>query len=247
MRRAAVRPKPQVPATWSGPLLLGLQRLRIELRPTWPGGKGALASPARAAGPARPGTPEERLEILGFVSTSELSWIHLDRPYYLSSPDENTRLYTVLREILVRSDRLAVGQLVLRRRRHLVAIYGFRGALVVHLLRASTEVLDPRTLGVPTAETAGAAEWTASPWVTQPEAGEQQAPHARRPMLRARRTGTASPIAREVDGARVLDLTAALKRRREIAAAHPGHPTPPRRPQPTGSLPGPARRAARRV
>ena len=85
-----------------------------------------------------------RVQILGFVSTSELSWIHLDRPYYISSPDENSRLYTVLREILVRSDRLAVGQLVLRRRRQLVAIYGFRGALVMHTLRASTDILDPR-------------------------------------------------------------------------------------------------------
>jgi hypothetical protein len=241
--RRAVRPKPQAPATWNGPLLLGLQRLRIELHPTWPGAKGALTGAARGAVAAAPGTPEERLEILGFVSASELSWIHLDRPYYLSSPDESTRLYTVLREILVRSDRLAVGQLVLRRRRHLVAIYGFRGALVAHLLRAATEVLDPRALGVPTAQADDA--WTGSPWVAQPRPAEERPARTARPVLHTRRARTVSPIAREVDGVRVLDLGAALKRRREIAAARPGHPTPPSRPEPTGSLP--ARRTARRV
>jgi hypothetical protein len=245
--RRAVRSKPLAAPSWSGPLLLGLQRLRIELRPTWPGGKGAIVQAPRAPN-ARPGTPEERLEILGFVSSSELSWIHLERPYYLGSPDESTRLYTVLREILVRSDRIAVGQLVLRRRRQLVAIYGFRGALVVHMLRASTDVVDPRELGVATAEAADE-PWSASPWISAPARPEPSRARAAaaRPGLRARRAAADRPVATEVEGVRVIDFAAAVRRRRERAALRQPDPTPPRRPQPGRTQSGGARRAARRV
>jgi hypothetical protein len=247
MRRAAHRTTEKSPACWSGPLLLGLQRLRIELRPAAAGGTGTLpgAGSERARATARPGAPEERLEILGFVSTSELSWIHLSRPYYLSSPDENTRLYTVLREILVRSDRLAVGQLVLRRRRQLVAIYGFRGALVVHLLRASTDVLDPRDVGV-AVDGEEAKAWSPGPWksprqVAAPAAAaatparRAPAPAAAAPtrspehqpagvIARKPRKRTTGATATEVGGVRVLDFTAALKRRRELGTLSPDAP-----------------------
>ncbi|MFL5519351.1 MAG: Ku protein [Gemmatimonadales bacterium] len=235
MRRAAHRTTEKSAACWSGPLLLGLQRLRIELRATTPGNHGPLpgAVTARSRASSRPGAPEERLEILGFVSTSELSWIHLDRPYYISSPDENSRLYTVLREILVRSDRLAVGQLVLRRRRQLVAIYGFRGALVMHTLRASTDILDPRELGV-AADVGDDEQWSPGPWKTakQPAATPAPAKRARRTPAAVRTTAPAStmPVARmvaprrtgatatDVGGVRVLDFTAALKRRCELGS-----------------------------
>jgi hypothetical protein len=235
MRRAAHRTTEKSAACWSGPLLLGLQRLRIELRATTPGNHGPLpgAVTARSRASSRPGAPEERLEILGFVATSELSWIHLDRPYYISSPDENSRLYTVLREILVRSDRLAVGQLVLRRRRQLVAIYGFRGALVMHTLRASTDILDPRELGV-AADVGDDEQWSPGPWKTakQPAATPAPAKPARRAPAVARTTSTTRtmPAARivaprrtgatatDVGGVRVLDFTAALKRRCELGS-----------------------------
>ncbi|HEX5819259.1 MAG TPA: Ku protein [Gemmatimonadales bacterium] len=237
MRRAAQRTTEKSAACWSGPLLLGLQRLRIELRPTTPGSHGALpgAVTARSRASMRPGAPEERLEILGFVSTSELSWIHLDRPYYISSPDENTRLYTVLREILVRSDRLAVGQLVLRRRRQLVAIYGFRGALVMHTLRASTDILDPRELGV-AADVSDDEQWSPGPWKTakppvaaapkpaRRAAGTRPAATARSIATRKAPRRTTGAIATEVGGVRVLDFTAALKRRRELGSLSPGTP-----------------------
>lgn len=228
MRRAAPRPTDKsTTACWSGPLLLGLQRLPIELRSTTTGSRRALpgADTARLRASTSPGATEERLEILGFVSTSELSWIHLHRPYYLSSPDENTRLYTVLREILVRTDRLAVGQLVLRRRRQLVAIYGYRGALVVHLLRASTDIVDPRQLGL--AVNADEAQaWAPGPWKSiRPEAAPsapKRAPATSRPATVAARTPlkprtrTTGATATEVAGVRVLDFTAALERRRNL-------------------------------
>lgn len=240
MRRVAPRPTDKTtPACWSGPLLLGLQRLRIELRPTTADGHGTLpgAGNARSRASTRPGAPEERLEILGFVSTSELSWIHLHQPFYLTSPDENTRLYTVLREILVRSDRLAVGQLVLRRRRQLVAIYGYRGALVVHLLRASTDIVDPRDLGV-AIDPSDDEAWSPGPWKTARPAtpakpatrrasasrgqvaAQQAPPPARQPRIRA--TGA---TATEVGGVRVLDFTAALKRRSDLGTLSPDGPS----------------------
>jgi hypothetical protein len=259
MRRAAQRTTEKSAACWSGPLLLGLQRLRIELRATTPGSHATLpgAMTARSRAAVRPGAPEERLEILGFVSTNELSWIHLDKPYFISSPDENTRLYTVLREILVRSDRLAVGQLVLRRRRQLVAIYGFRGALVMHTLRASTEILDPRELGV-AADLDDGEQWSPGPWKSvspkppapAPAKPTRRAPVVARTMAPDRAVAT-RPAARQATGAtatdvggvRVLDFTAALKRRRDLGTLSPS--TLPR--QRRRTISGTAQRSVGRI
>jgi len=199
MPRAARPTKAANAACWSGPLQLGLQRLPIELRRATTGGRNRLPGtraprPGAASGPR---TPEERLEILGFVATGELSWIHLDRPYFLSTPDADSRLYSMLCEILLRSDRIAVGQLVLCRRRQLVAVYACRGALVLHTLRGAGDTLHPEDLGIGAGET-----WAPGPWNTAREPSPSPA--------RAR------SLPRKASGAdaRVLDFTAALARRR---------------------------------
>ena len=225
MRRTTRDTLPIGAASWRGPLLVGLRRLRVELRPVTAGGHGTLpgAATSRSRAPRGRATPEERLEILGFVSMAELSWIHLDRAYYLSSPEDRTQLCAVLREVLLSTDRLAVGQLVLRRRRQLVAIYAYRGALVLHTLRESSRTVDPHELGI--SEALGGDEARApGPWNTA-------RPPTAVPAATARaRTGGIAPVA--VGGTRVLDFTAALKRRREAESAAPCaalHP-PRRRP-----------------
>ncbi len=224
MRRTSRGAPPGNGASWSGPLLFGLQRLRVELRPVTVGSRDALpgAETARSRAPRGRGMPEERLEILGFVPTGELSWIHLDRAYYLSSPEDRTQLCTVLREVLLGTDRLAVGQLVLRGARQLVAIYAYRGALVMHTLRESGDTADPRELGISTALGDGEA-WAPGPWnIARPHSTVAAAPA---------HVGTHGVTTSEVGGARVLDFTAALERRREGERPMSGTSLrPPRRP-----------------
>jgi hypothetical protein len=202
MPRAARPTKVAMSACWSGPLLLGLQRLPIELRRATTGGRDRLPGTGRSRPVAarRLGTPEERLEILGFVATGELSWIHLDRPYFVSTPDTDSRLFSMLCEILLRSDRIAVGQLVLSRRRQMVAVYACRGALVMHTLRGASDTVRPHELGV---GFAAGETWTPGPWNTVRELSPSPA------RGRAGRRKAAGG-----DAARVLDFSAALARRR---------------------------------
>jgi len=222
MPRAARPTKAASAACWSGPLLLGLQRLPIELRRATTGGRGRLpGTPKSRAGSARgPGTPEERLEILGFVATGELSWIHLDRPYFVSTPDADSRLYSMLCEILLRSDRIAVGQLVLCRRRQLVAVYASRGALVMHTLRGASETVRPHELGIGAGIAAGET-WTPGPWNTVREL----------PPTPSRATTKRRKPSGGTGDARVLDFAAALARRRERDGASRRTPRRSRRPQ----------------
>lgn len=204
MPRAARPTKAAKSACWSGPLLLGLQRLPIELRRATTGGRDRMPG-TRKSGPVAarsPGTPEERLEILGFVATGELSWIHLDRPYFVSTPDADSRLYSMLCEILLRSDRIAVGQLVLCRRRQLVAVYACRGALVMHTLRGASDTVHPHELGIGAGVAAGET-WTPGPWNTVRELLPSPA-RGRAGRRRAAGGGDAH----------VLDFSAALARRR---------------------------------
>jgi hypothetical protein len=140
-----------------------------------------------------------------------------------------------------------------------VAIYGFRGALVMHTLRASTDILDPRELGV-AADVGDDEQWSPGPWKTakQPAATPAPAKPARRAPAVARTAAPARamPAARivaprrtgatatDVGGVRVLDFTAALKRRCELGSLSSSGTLPRQRRR---TVTGSARRSVGRI
>lgn len=89
------------------------------------------------------------IDIVGFVESDVVDPIFFDKPYYLAPIAQGDKPYTLLREALRRSGRLAIARLVVRTRQYVAAVYPRDRALVVQLLRYPHELRDAGQLDLP--------------------------------------------------------------------------------------------------
>jgi DNA end-binding protein Ku len=84
------------------------------------------------------------LEITGFVDLEKVEPIYFDKTYYLAPKGkEYAKVYSLLREALVRSNKAGIATVVMRNREYLVAVKAESGVLTVHTLHWADEVRDP--------------------------------------------------------------------------------------------------------
>lgn len=88
------------------------------------------------------------LDVLGFVGSDDIPRIYYARPYVIGPTKGNEKAYLLFHDILEKTKRVALAQIVLRTRQHLVAIYPFDGAMIAHLLRYDAEVRKPAEAGI---------------------------------------------------------------------------------------------------
>jgi DNA end-binding protein Ku len=82
-----------------------------------------------------------------FVDTSEIDGRHFEKPYYLCPDgDDAVEGYAVMREALAKSDKIAVGQIVMGGRQHIVGIMPQGKGLTLTILRYAHEVRDGERL-----------------------------------------------------------------------------------------------------
>ncbi len=110
----------------------------------------------RAANPVSTQT----VDLLAFVNAAEIPFLYLDTPYFLAPDRRGEKVYALLREALVRSQKIGVANVVLHTKQHLAALIPLGPVLVLHTLRWSNEVRDWSELDIP-AEGAKAAKLTA--------------------------------------------------------------------------------------
>jgi DNA end-binding protein Ku len=91
----------------------------------------------------------QSIDITDFVGAAEISPIYYDKPYYLEPLKNGQRAYALLREVLSRTDKVAIGKIVIRTRQHLAAVIAQGPLLVVNLLRFSHELRDTKHLDLP--------------------------------------------------------------------------------------------------
>jgi DNA end-binding protein Ku len=90
-----------------------------------------------------------QIDILDFVSFSEIDPRYIDRPYYLAPLKAGKKSYALLREALSRSGRAGIGKVVIRTRQHLAAVVARDDALLLVLLRFADELRDTKGLDLP--------------------------------------------------------------------------------------------------
>ena len=110
----------------------------------------------RAANPVSTQT----VDLLAFVNAAEIPFLYLDTPYFLAPDRRGEKVYALLREALVRTQKIGVANVVLHTKQHLAALIPMGPVLVLHTLRWSNEVRDWSELDIP-AEGAKAAKLTA--------------------------------------------------------------------------------------
>ena len=81
------------------------------------------------------------LEIEDFVDFSEIDLMFFEKPYYLVPQKNGNKGYFLLVEALEKTNKVAVGKIVIRTKQHLCVIMSKDGFLVMEMLRFAHEVL----------------------------------------------------------------------------------------------------------
>ena len=89
------------------------------------------------------------ISIVSFVEAAEIDPMFFDKPYYLAPGKNADKTYTLLREALKGSKRVAVARFALRDREHLAAIKAHGAALMLETMHFADEIADPEGLKLP--------------------------------------------------------------------------------------------------
>lgn len=91
----------------------------------------------------------QAIQISDFVDAAEISPLFYDTPYYLEPAKNGRRAYALLREVMKKSGRVGIANIVLRTRGHLAALIAEGAVLVLNTLRYPAELRDASRLDVP--------------------------------------------------------------------------------------------------
>ncbi len=91
----------------------------------------------------------QSVDIVGFVDVDEIPPYYYEAPYYLAPGKHGDKGYALLREVLERSSRAAIANVVIRTRQHIALLYPREGVLVLNTLRYPTELRSMKDLDIP--------------------------------------------------------------------------------------------------
>jgi len=91
----------------------------------------------------------QTIDIFAFVDDGSIPWINFHKPYFLSPGRRGEKVYALLRETLVKTNKVALAYVVIRTKQHLAAVIPHDAALVVMLLRWPADVRSVASLDLP--------------------------------------------------------------------------------------------------
>ena len=91
----------------------------------------------------------QTIEIETFVPRSEIQAPYFETPYYLVPTERGQKAYALLRDTLAATDKVGIGQVVIRNKQHLAALIPEDRALVLNFLRYGNEVRGTEGLELP--------------------------------------------------------------------------------------------------
>ena len=93
----------------------------------------------------------QTVEILSFVDADAVAPYYFETPYYLEPGKRGEKGYALLREVLARTHRIGIAQVVIRSRQHLAALLPVDRMLVLNTLRYANEIREAKELTFPEA------------------------------------------------------------------------------------------------
>lgn len=82
----------------------------------------------------------QTIEIESFVPANAIPFVYLERPYYISPINKGAKVYALLREILVKTNKVGLAKVVIQTKQHLAVLIPSGPALVLNLLRWGDEI-----------------------------------------------------------------------------------------------------------
>jgi len=112
-------------------------------------GKYVIVSPEEIS-EAYPRTTQT-IEIQQFVDAGGVSFVYLERPYYVAPINKGHKVYALLRDTLVKTGKIGIAKVVIQTKQHLAALIPSGDALVLNLMRWGDEVKSVEGLDLPKA------------------------------------------------------------------------------------------------
>jgi len=161
------------------------------------------------------------IDIERFVDEAEIDRIYWNDPYFLV-PDgkSGTEAYTVIRDALAQTGRIAIGRVVMHTRERVVALEPRDNGIVAFTLRSQDEVIDPKVAfeDIPATRSDKQMVEIAEKIIAQQEGAFDQAmfedryEKALRELIRRKQKGEKPVRAEPVEDTNVIDLMEALKK-----------------------------------
>jgi DNA end-binding protein Ku len=161
------------------------------------------------------------IEIERFVDEKDIDRLYWNAPYYLL-PNEKAGVeaYSVIREALAETGRIALGRVVMHTRERLVALEPRDKGIIVYTLRMGDEVVAPKDAfeDIPAARPSKQMIEIARKIIEQqagafePEKFEDRYENALRDLIRRKEKGEKLVTAEPVEDDNVIDLMQALKK-----------------------------------
>lgn len=166
----------------------------------------------------------QTIAIEAFVQAQDVSFVYIEKPYYLAPDARAGRVYALLREALAEAGVIGIARFVLHNKEHLAALLPAGPALMLGLLRWANEIRPPDGLDLPGATGLKPAELKMArqlidqmtgPW--KPQDYEDDFTHAIGELVRrkakAGKKKTVKPLeeAPDTSASNVVDLTELLR------------------------------------
>lgn len=91
----------------------------------------------------------QTIEIQQFVEAEEVSFVYLERPYYVAPINKGHKVYALLRDTLTESGKIGIAKVVIQTKQHLAALIPMGDGLVLNLMRWGEEVKSMDGLDLP--------------------------------------------------------------------------------------------------
>ena len=91
----------------------------------------------------------QTVDIVGFVDAASVAPYYYDTPYYLEPGKRGEKGYTLLREVLRKTGRVGIANVVIRSKQHLAALIPLERMLLMNTLRFANEIRSMEDLNLP--------------------------------------------------------------------------------------------------
>lgn len=91
----------------------------------------------------------QTIEIQRFVDAADVSFVFLERPYYIEPINRGHKVYALLRDTLAQTGKIGIAKVVIQTRQHLAALIPSGDALILNLMRWGDEVKPMSGLDLP--------------------------------------------------------------------------------------------------
>jgi DNA end-binding protein Ku len=118
-------------------------------------GQYVIISPEEIA-EAYPRTTQT-IEIQQFVEAGDVSFVYLERPYYVAPINKGQKVYALLRDTLAKTGKIGIAKVVIQTKQHLAALIPSGDVLVLNLMRWGDDVKSLEGLDLPKAGAKGMA------------------------------------------------------------------------------------------